>query len=94
MKEYEQPETRIKRVKDVDGERFYAQYKQIIIPYIWWEWQNTRPCIESKEYTNSLEVAKERVDGFLFKSKKQWYEYQDYKERKKMKPEIEYIKYP
>lgn len=92
MSTYKQPETRIKRVKDDKGQRYYAEYKQIIIPHIWWEWQYTRLC--DKEFTLSLREAKERIDQFLLKSKYRWACDIEKVERKKVKREIEYIKYP
>lgn len=94
MTEYKQPETRIKRVKEHNGERFYAQYKQVIIPHLWWEWQNTRPLLEDDDYSLSLEDAKDRIDQFLRKSKRQWTSDIEQAERRKIKPEVEYIKYP
>jgi len=93
MREYRQPETRIKRVKDEKGQRYYAEYKQVIIPYIWWEWQYTRPSLCDKEFTWSLREAKERIDQFLLKSKHQWACDIEKAEQKRNK-EIEYIKYP
>lgn len=94
MAEYKQPETRIKHVIDHEGERFYAQYKQVIIPNIWWEWQNTRPSLESEEYEPWLSMAKSRIDQFLVKSKRQWERDIEQKASKKIKPKVEYIKYP
>lgn len=94
MAEYKQPETRIKRVKDCNGERFYAQYKQVIIPRLWWEWQSTRPLLEDDDYSLSLEDAKLRIDKFLAKSKWQWASTIERAALKKIKPEVEYIKYP
>lgn len=93
MKEYKQPATRIKRIKDGKGERFYAQYKQEIIPHIWWEWQNTRPSLEDFHYTTTLEETKERIGSFLEGSRANW-EYMRVTYRPKVKKEVEYIKYP
>lgn len=94
MAEYKQPETRIKHVIDHEGERFYAQYKQVIIPNIWWEWQNTRPALMSEDYVDTLYDAKVRIDKFLRKSKHQWACDIERTTRKKIKPKVEYIKYP
>jgi len=94
MGEYKQPETRIKHVIDHEGERFYAQYKQVIIPNIWWEWQNTRPCLLDQHYVRTLKEAKERIDNFLLKSKHQWACDIEGVIRKKIKPVVKYIKYP
>lgn len=95
MKEYKQPETRIKRVLDEKGERFYAQYKQVIIPHILWEWQNTRESLEDEHFVCTLDAARARVDRFLEKSKHQWACDIERAERKKrIKKEVEYIKYP
>ena len=69
MSEYRQPETRIKRVKDGQGQRYYAEYKQVIIPYIWWEWQYTRPSLCDKEFTWSLREAKERIEKLKLEDK-------------------------
>lgn len=94
MKQYEQPQTRIKRVKDHNGERFYAQYKQVIIPHIWWEWQNTRESLDDEDYAVCLMHAKHRINVFLRKSLYQWACEVETDERKKVKKEVEYIQYP
>lgn len=91
---YKQPETRIKLVRDENGQRYYAEFKQIIIPYIWWEWQYTRPSLCDDEYTWSIRDAKERIDKFLLKSKHQWACDLEKAAGKKTKREVEYIKYP
>lgn len=94
MKAYKQPETRIKRVKDHKGERFYAQHKQVIIPHIWWEWQDTRQICD-EYYADSLQDAKECIDSFLRKSKHHWASSIETTERKKrIKKEVEIIDYP
>ena len=94
MKEYKQPATRIKRIKDGKGERFYAQYKQEIIPHIWWEWQNTRPSLEDFHYTTTLDEAKWRIGSFLERSRANWDEYIRVTHWPKVKKEVEYIEYP
>lgn len=95
MKQYKQPETRIKRVKDYSGEKFYAQYKIAIIPYIWWEWHNTRPNIEDLDFAFSLEEAKFRVDLCLDRFKNCWEsELQVEESLRAIKKEVEYIDYP
>lgn len=94
MGAYKQPETRIKYVTDHEGEKFYAQYKQVIIPHIWWEWQNTRPYLLDQHYVRTLEEAKERIDNFLLKSKHQRACDIEGADRKKIKPIVKYIKYP
>lgn len=94
MKKYKQPKTRIKRVKDGNGERFYAQYKQVIVPYLWWEWQTWRESFEDDFHFPSLEDAKEALDKFLRRSKTQWILYHLQKVKPKIKKEVEYIKYP
>lgn len=93
-KDYKQWATRIKRVKDGKGERFYAQYKQEIIPYIWWEWQNIRPSLGDDFHTTTLDEAKRRIDSFLERSRANWEGYLRMKYRPKVKKEVEYIKYP
>lgn len=93
MSEYRQPETRIKRVKDGQGQRYYAQYKMVLIPYILWEWYDTAPFV-SCGYTNSLVEAKDWVDKFLVKDKQRWDFYRQKSARSKIKKEVEYIKYP
>lgn len=94
MKEYKQPKTRIKRVKDSKGERFYPQYLQVIIPLLWEEWCEVYTSIDQKDYTIHLETAKQRIDEWLIR------EYSNYcselvrNSKSKIKKEVEYIKYP
>jgi hypothetical protein len=94
MNNYKQPQTRIKRVKDGDGERFYAQHKQLIIPNVWWEWQDTRQSLFDNHYADSLDEAKERIDNFLRKDKHEWASRIEQAARKKVKKEVEIIDYP
>lgn len=94
MKEYVQPETRIKRVKDKDGERFYSQYKVVLIPYLIWWWENIEVWIGKGEYLLDLDDAKLRIDTYLLRHKANWRGTQLEAQKKKVKKEVEYIKYP
>lgn len=95
---YEQPETRIE-VQTNPGvwphERYYAQYKQVVIPWVWEEWYTISGGIkDSFGYTCSLEEAKERVDHFLRSHKDDYDKSQMAKLNKKVKVRYEFIPYP
>lgn len=94
MKQYKQPKTRIKRVKDENGERFYAQYKLVLIPFVLQGWENIIRRIGNPDAVPTLEEAKQRVDDFLESDYKYWQNDQERIKRKKIKKEVEYIKYP
>ena len=94
MKQYKQPKTRIKRMKDENGERFYAQYKLVLIPFVLQGWENIIRRIGNPCAVPTLEEAKQRVDDFLESDYKYWQNDQERIKRKKIKKEIEYIKYP
>lgn len=93
MKEYKQPETRIKVVTQGSEVKYYPQYKQVIIPYIWWEWDSTINQFLEEPWTFDLQHAKKSIDDFLERDEI-WQEDQVRKERKKEKIKVEYIKYP
>ena len=94
MEGYKQPRTRIKRVRDSKGERFYPQYKQVIIPFLWEEWQPTYTSIEEKEYTIYLETAKQRIDNWLMQDYDYYVSELNKSSKPKVKKEVEYIDYP
>lgn len=72
MKEHKQPKTRIRRVKDGNGERFYAQYKLVLIPFVLQGWENIIRCIGNPDAVATLEEAKQRIDDFLESDYKYW----------------------
>ena len=94
MKPYKARETRIKRVMDNQGERYCSQYKVVLIPHILWEWQSIVTRLDDSDYTSTLEEAKIRVDKFLLKDHYLWACVVEKEARKKVKREVEYIKYP
>ena len=98
MKEYKQPETRIKRVKDEKGERFYPQYHLVLIPLLWQGWENILIELHNEEYVYTLDEAKARVDTFLTNWKYRWACDIEKAARKKIlaqvRKEVEYFKYP
>ena len=94
MKEYKQPKTRIKRVKDGNGEMFYAQYKLVLIPFVLQGWENIIRQIGNPDAVPTLEEAKQRIDDFLKSNYRYWQQDQERLKRKKIKKEVEYIKYP
>lgn len=94
MKEYKQPDTRIKVVTQGSDVKYYPQYKQVIIPYIWWEWNSTINQFLEEPWTFDLQHAKKSIDDFLERDKEYWFEESIREERKKEKTKVEYIKYP
>jgi hypothetical protein len=77
-------------VQDHNGERFYAEYKEVVIPIILGQWHFTRPYLLAKEYATSLEEAEKRIDDFLAKDKHRWASNIELKARKKVEEIIEY----
>lgn len=94
MKEYKQPETRIKVVTQGSDVKYYPQYKQVIIPNFWWEWHPCLNDIANHEFTRDIENAKERVDIWIIRDRLYHYENLEKDRIKNSKEEIIYIKYP
>ncbi len=94
MKEYKQPETRIKVVTQSVKVSYYPEYKQVIIPYVWWTWYSTCNLLTEDEWKNNLKAAQKSIDDFLERNKTSWTKEQIEKQRKKEKIKVEYIKYP
>lgn len=95
MTRYKKPQTRIKRVKDHNGIRYYAQYRQVIIPHLWREWYNIRSNFDDKDFTLTLDSAKSLITWFLDRDKHRWASAIERKERKRrIKKKVEFIEYP
>lgn len=93
-KVYKQPDTRIKHVSDGFGDRYYAQYKIVIIPFLLQGWDSIRQHIDQKDYSLSLYDAQLRIDKFLERDRKLWEKGFNNLRKKKIKKKTTIIKYP
>lgn len=94
MKQYKQPKTRIKEVRDGWGVIYYAQYQLVFIPHVLWEWNNITGNLGDKEYVGTMYEAKLRVDDFLEREHRWWALDIEEKAKKRVKKKVKYIDYP
>jgi hypothetical protein len=94
MKMYKKPNTRIKEVSNGFYTKYYAQYKMVVIPYIWEEWTNILLGIDNPDSVGTYGKAEQRVDKFLLRYKWNWACSIENKAKKKFKTTIRCYKYP
>lgn len=92
MKEYKAPQTRIKVVEQGGVTHYYSEYKQVIIPYLWWEWNNIH--IGIVEFSIKIEDAKSNIDTFLSNCERYYYERLEEEKVKRAKISVSYLDYP
>lgn len=88
------PETRIRVVEQYKDIRYYPEYKQVIIPHLWWEWHSARVGIEDKDYLFSQIAAEWRINRCIEWWKECRIKDEDRLIRKKEGKRVWFIKYP
>lgn len=94
MKEYKAPQTRIKIVEQGGEVKYYPQYKIVIIPKVWEEWQPIYNNIEACGFATSLNQAKDRIYIFLKRQETYHYEKLEKDKVKRAKINVSYLDYP
>lgn len=94
MTEYKQPKTRIRKVEDGYGVKYYPEYLEVLIPIILQEWMPIRARVDDPEYTPTFYEAACRIDTFLVQEKQRWDEHVEREKKKKVKKKTTIIKYP
>jgi len=94
MTKYKQPKTRIRKVEDGFGVKYYPEYLEVLIPIILQEWVPIRVQVDDSEYTPTFYEAACRIDKFLVREKQLWDEYVERERKKKEKKRTTIIKYP
>ena len=94
MAEYKQPKTRIRKVEDGFGVKYFPEYRVVLIPRILWSWEPILGKIDNPEYTETCYEAEWRVDGFLFQRRHSWHMGREYGQKKKVKRKTTIIEYP
>lgn len=94
MAKYKQPKTRIRKVEDGFGVKYYPQYLVVLVPFVLWGWEPICEELENPEYLPTLDEAKGRIDRFLTRHKSYWLSDIEWKARKKVKKKVRIIDYP
>jgi hypothetical protein len=91
---YEQPKTRIKQVTEGFDVWYYAQYKVVIIPFLWEEWYTIRLGIHNPDSVSTAGEAEQRIDKFLEDQVRLYAYAVEAAARIKYKKSVMYFKYP
>jgi len=88
------PETRIKVVEQYKDTRYYPEYKQVIIPHLWWGWHPAKGNIDDSTYLLTQIEAEWRIDNCI-----EWWKECRIKDekrliQKKQGKRVWFIKYP